>query len=277
MRILFLGVFSHGSTNVSQRESLKNIGHYVEEFSYRNIPSFNGVLSEMVDGYDMLLIAKGSGLAVSSINKFRLNNNAKIIYWFMDPLRSYTNEMIDKTRVADISYFDKINVLKKAKKFNEHSYYLCEGFDETVDCKRDVKKEYNVSFIGGVYNNRSSMLSGIDNLKIINNAYGTKHSFEVSRTKININVCTDDGASDRVYKILAAGGFLLTDDWNGRELTGLEDKKDLVIFKDKDDLDSKIKYYLNNKEERETIASSGHVSVQRLNRTNWAKGIICKV
>ena len=37
------------------------------------------------------------------------------------------------------------------------------------------------------------------------------------------------------------GGFLLTDDWEGRELTGLKDGIDLVVYKNIEDLKSKIK------------------------------------
>ena len=47
-----------------------------------------------------------------------------------------------------------------------------------------------------------------------------------------------------MYKILAAGGFLLTDDWYGRELTGLVDGEDLVIYNNISDLQEKIIYYL---------------------------------
>ena len=151
---------------------------------------------------------------------------------------------------------------------------MCEGYDETIDVVQDVNKKYDISFIGNVYNNRGDVLDNIENIKIISNAYGKQHSIEVGKSKINLNICTDNGASDRVYKILAAGGFLLTDDWEGRELTGLEDDKHLVIYKNIDDLKNKIKFYLKYNNERERIAKGGLKAVKNLTRDAWARGIV---
>jgi spore maturation protein CgeB len=93
------------------------------------------------------------------------------------------------------------------------------------------------------------------------------------RERINLNICTDAGASDRIYKILAAGGFLLTNEWEGRELTGLVDGRDLVIYNDIGDLNNKINLYLDDVDRREKIAESGFRTVQKLNRLEWAKYI----
>ena len=111
------------------------------------------------------------------------------------------------------------------------------------------------------------------NIRLVNNVFGEKHAQEVSKTKINLNFCTNQGASDRVYKIMAAGGFLLTNDWVGRDKDFI-DGKDLVIFKDSQDLDSKISFYLKNENERKVIAENGKNKVQRFNRKSWAKKIV---
>ena len=275
MKILFVGVFTEGSTNVSQRDSLRRIGHDVVEFPYRDFSNPTMELSKINDkSIDMLLIAKGNNIHHDVIRYFKKRNNCKFVYWFMDPLMSFSQEMLDKILVSDISYFDKKNVLDIAKKYHKDCYYLCEGYDETIDKVKDVNKEYDVSFIGTVYGERENILNNIDNVKLIKDAYGEKHSIEVAKSRINLNICTDSGASDRIYKVLASGGFLLTDDWEGRELTGLEDKKDLVIYKNLDDLKSKIKHYLEYNKEREQIAKNGLQSVQRLTREAWAKGIV---
>ena len=56
MKILFLGVFTEGSTNNSQRDCLRKLGHKVDEFSYRSINNFNRVLSRVEEDYDILFI-----------------------------------------------------------------------------------------------------------------------------------------------------------------------------------------------------------------------------
>ena len=86
-------------------------------------------------------------------------------------------------------------------------------------------------------------------------------------------MCTSDGASDRVYKIMAAKGFLITDDWPGREDIFI-DGEHCVIFKDAEDLNQKINYYLKNPEEAKKIAEKGYKEVQKFNRLSWAKQIV---
>ena len=272
MKILFIGVFTEGSTNNSQRDCIRSLGHTVDEFPYRSISNFNIELQKIKD-YDIILLSKGNGISQYTMKKLK-ENNKKIIFWFMDPAKTYTSEMAMKTHFSDIAYFDKIKTLNIAKKFNKNSFYLCEGYDESADFIQNVKKQYDISFIGNVYGNRSTVLERLNNVKIISSAYGLQHSIEVGKSRINLNICTDNCASDRVYKILAAGGFLLTDDWYGRELTGLVDGEDLVIYNNISDLQEKIIYYLNNKDLRNKISKSGMKKVKKLTRMEWTNAIL---
>jgi len=272
-KVLFLATFNPGSTNISQLESLKKIGYSVHGYDYReDLQNTNSLLQNIV-GLDVLLIAKGNTISNASILEFKKNNNCKAIYWFPDAICNYTAEMKTRAEVCDISIFDKKNVLELDNKESYH--WVCEGFDDNVDYICDEEKEFDVSFIGDVSNwpHRQRMLANILDLKIVTDAYGTDHAKMVSKTKINLNVCTDDSASDRVYKVLAAGGFLLTDDWYGRELTGLVDGEDLVIYKNNKDLVDKIKFYLDNPDECNRISKNGNITVKKLNRLNWAKNI----
>jgi|7_EtaG_2_1085326.scaffolds.fasta_scaffold06390_3 glycosyltransferase involved in cell wall biosynthesis len=282
MKILFIGVFTEGSTNNSQRDCLRKLGHDVDEFSYRSISNFNIVLQEIKD-YNIILIAKGNGISSYTMKKLS-ENNGKIIYWFMDSIVNYTSEMIEKTRLSDIAYFDKKSVMEKGLLVNNNSRYVCEGYDANVDCLQNVKKEYDVSHIGQIYGERKSFLDISPQVKIITSAYGLQHAIEVGKSKINLNSCTKgfysmfpilySDASDRVYKILAAGGFLLTDDWYGRELTGLVDGEDLIIYSDIKDLKEKINKYLSDEEERNRISKNGMAKVKSLTRMQWAKEIV---
>tara|TARA_R110000744_G_scaffold155060_4_gene270266 strand:+ start:2081 stop:2941 length:861 start_codon:yes stop_codon:yes gene_type:complete len=279
MKILYAGVFTEGSTNISQRDCLRKLGHEVDEFvpfgkhgvDYRQVPNFNIELQE-VRGYDIILIAKGNGISEYTMKMLK-KNNRKIIYWFPDPAQTFTSEMAMKAFYSDVAFFDKKNSLEKALLVNKNSKYVCEGYDESADVVQNVKKQYDISFIGNVYGNRSSVLDRLESVNIISSAYGLQHSIEVGKTEINLNICTDSCASDRIYKVLAAGGFLLTDDWYGRELTGLVDGEDLVIYKDVEDLQEKIEFYLSRSYTRDKIASRGLSKVKDLTRMEWAKNI----
>ena len=151
---------------------------------------------------------------------------------------------------------------------------MCEGYDEEVDKPVHVDVKYDVSFIGNVYGDRLSKIRNISApVQVISGVYGKKHAEAVCSTRINLNFCTSDGASDRVYKIMASGGFLLSDDWKGRE-KHFKDGQEIVIFKSVEDLNEKIDYYLKNPQQRKDIANSALRKVKKFNRANWAKRII---
>ena len=279
MKILYAGVFTEGSTNISQRDCLRKLGHEVDEFvpfgkhgvDYRQVPNFNIELQE-VRGYDIILIAKGNGISEYTMKMLK-KNNRKVVYWFCDSLINYSPEMQNRTRLADIAFFDKRTVLEKGLLVNDNCRYVCEGYDETVDCLQKVKKQYDISFIGQMYGDRKSFLDLLPKAKIINDAYGLQHSIEVGKSKINLNSCTMNDASDRIYKIMAAGGFLMSDDWCGREKLGFVDGEDIVIYKNFNDLQEKINYYLEHEATRDRIAANGTIKVKELTRLNWAKNI----
>ncbi len=100
------------------------------------------------------------------------------------------------------------------------------------------------------------------------------HAIAIARTKVNLNfVVNDSGCSDRVYQILAAGGFLLSEDWPGWE-HDFVDGQDLVIFYGLNDLNRKIHFYLEHETKRMVIAEQEIKSVQRFTRVEFARKII---
>tara|TARA_R100000231_G_scaffold138819_2_gene118187 strand:+ start:330 stop:1193 length:864 start_codon:yes stop_codon:yes gene_type:complete len=282
MKILFIGVFDSGfkSTNISQLLCFKKLGYNVVGYNYREKAIKIGNKQRDLDiiktvknhGFDLVVYSKCNGISYDTF--MQVKKITKTCLWFMDPLVTYDSEMRTKTRLVDYFCCDKENVLEQALKINPKSYHVCEGYDQTVDFPRDLKKEHDVSFIGNIYGDREELLKQINHkVEIINNAYGANHSIAVSKTKINLNFCTSNGASDRVYRVLASGGFLISNDWKNRE-NYLTDGKDCVIFNDMEDLNKKIKYYLDNDTERLKIAASGKEAIKRFDRLNWAKRIV---
>lgn len=85
-------------------------------------------------------------------------------------------------------------------------------------------------------------------------------------SKINLNITIpniEDGIPLRVFDILSAGGFLLTDYRPG--LPELFDiGKDLVVYDGIGDLVNKAVYYLKHSKERELIAANGHNKLKKL-------------
>jgi len=282
VNVLFVGVFdtTKRSTNTSQLISFKRVGCNVLGYNYRkraleigNQARDNEII-DIVEERKPDLVVYSKCNVVSEKVFVETSKKTKTCLWFMDPLVSYDSEMRSKTKLVNYFCCDKMNVYEEAKKINPNCFHVCEGFDEEVDFPVEREKEWDVSFIGNVYGNRESIIKNIETpVAIVNNAYGKTHSSVVSGTKINLNFCTSGGASDRVYKIMAASGFLLTNDWHGRE-KHFKDGEDLVIFDGVDDLNKKIDFYLKNKKERDRISLNGHQTVQNFTRKSWAKNII---
>ena len=65
----------------------------------------------------------------------------------------------------------------------------------------------------------------------------------------------------------------MTSDWDGRDEL-FTDNEHLVIYRDIDDLNNKISYYLNNQQLRDKISKQGYEKVQEYGRVGWAKQII---
>lgn len=281
-RILFVGVFDNDfkSTNTSQLVALNNTGATVVGYNYRDKAVEIGteardkhIVETIIDkNIDLVIFSKCNQVSYTTFREAA--TLTKTCLWFMDPIGSYTEEMQIKTGLVDYFCCDKKSVLESARWINENSYHVFEGFDASNDTPHNIDKIHDVTFIGNIYGDRKEKISKIlANVNLVSNAYGKNHAIEVSKSRINLNFCTTDGASDRVYKVLAAGGFLLSDDWVGRDEV-FKNNRDLVIFKDIDDLNEKIAFYLSNPVYAQQIAKNGHRTVQHYTRDNWAKRII---
>ena len=83
-------------------------------------------------------------------------------------------------------------------------------------------------------------------------------------SKINLNITSrtiESGISQRVFDILACGGFCLTN-YQPEIDEFFEDGKELVMYTDVEDMLNKVEYYLEHEEERIKIAQNGYKKLQ---------------
>ena len=282
MKIFFVAVFDEEgkSTNNSQSRGFKAAGHEVYQYSFRDRARLIGDANRDLEirdvvteqDPDLVVFSKCAELSVDTI-KF-ICQRYKTCYWYMDPLTSLREDYLVKAAECSYVVTAVLNTVEHFKKVNNNTFLVYEGFDHTIDRPSEVEKQFDVSFIGSLHSSRKEMLMNIQpGIAHITGAYGQDHARAVSASRINLNISTSGGASDRVFKVLAAGGFLLTTDWEGREKL-FKDKEHLVVFSDKKDLQDKIQYYLANQDERKLIAQAGLKEVQNYNRDQWACEII---
>jgi len=265
LKILFFGVFSENSTNISQANAFEKNGCIVTRHDFRanpNLPEDRG--------YDFIFYSKCNELGIDAVKKYK---GIKCL-WYMDPMNgNYNDSFISKLRKVDFACFALYEpFLESAIQIdNDKKLHLIEeGFDPDVDVWHHQQKlNYKISFIGNLYNESRREYYQKVNFDLIH-CLRLEHPFKVAQSEINLNFC-DGGTSDRAYKIMSSGGFLLTEDWPGCTFKDLED---IVIFYNPEDLKGKAEYYLNNTEEWIRIALNGYKAVQKYSRTNWAKRIL---
>ena len=279
-KLILLGSFKTGSTNISQAQAFRDIGWDVIEYDFTSrLSVLNSPVSRdqeiiqtcRLEEPQFVLISKGAGISTQCIRC--LTQMTRTMLWYMDPLDDNWNDsLFERIASTDIVVCALFKPYEQAKKLNPNAFFVHEGFDSAVDFPIDQPKKWDVSFIGQPKGRRAIYQIAIG-FKVIQGAFGTDHARAVGQSRINLNfVVNDSGCSDRVYKVLAGGGFLLTEDWPGRSEDFI-DGEDLVTFKGLADLDRKIRRYLIANKEREAIANKGKDTVQQFSRQAYAKRI----
>lgn len=286
MKILIVGVFNENSTNNGIANGFENAGHEVVRYDYRGESrklSGDGNRDTMLysiiqtDVYDLVFYCKCSGVSEDVLSAG--NYYAKTFLWYMDPLNgNYNDELIEKIKAADYVGVAKWEVYLKAKELNPNTHFLIEGFDPKWDCpilcNGNDDKKYDVSFIGNPYGNRKEWLDKLGNVTVLSDKYNIEHSKAVVQSKINLNFTGGGGPSDRVYKILAAGGFLLSEAWPDENRYGLKAGVDYDVVYNSQEMKRYCEYYLKHEDKRNAIAKHGHETVQKFSRDNLAKQIV---
>ena len=283
MKILMLGVFNPESTNISQAEAFERQGHEVVRYDYRDYRKVCGeyqaeataiALCRQIEP-DFVLFCKCSGVHINVVTE--CNRITKTALWYPDSMNANWNEeLIEKIKYCR-NVFCALEVpYQEALKLNDKSEFLQEGFDPLVDrFVHSIRLVNLVCFIGNLDEERKKFCEAV-NATVLNNVSRNDHAKVVSESWINLNFTREGtGTSDRTYKILAAGGFLLTQPWKNMERDFLKGR-DLATFNTISDLRKKIRYYLNpeNTKEHYAIRQNGYNTVQKFSRDNWAKKIV---
>jgi hypothetical protein len=206
------------------------------------------------------------------------------VLWYMDGMNNFNAELIEK--IKKVSYFvgGIEGVVREALKYNPNSTFIPQCPDDKMNYPlSDCDSKYNVTFIGnvrtptGTHTDRQKYLDTVK-FQHFENVHGLEHNLVVNQSKINLNFShtSTQGTSVRLYKILAARGFLLTTPWKGMDDL-FTPGKDFDIFTSPAELQEKIRYYLRNENKREQIRAHGFNTVQQYMPKNWARSIISLV
>ena len=158
--------------------------------------------------------------------------------------------------------------------------FLPSGFDPELFAGNDEERPIDLGFVGrGADTNRKDFLKYMK--KTFKNFI---HKEEIyfhamakfyEQCKIVPNLSTSNEINMRIFEATAAGALLITKDMpHIGEL--FEVGKEIVTYKDFEDLKKKIKYYLKNDSERERIAAAGKRKAFREHKYSDRADIIIK-
>jgi len=279
MKILHIAVFTPQSTNVWQADGFESLGHEVIRYDYRAMAKRYGSIGRdehltslcRKESPDIILFSKCNKMDIKVVEE--CGEVGKTVLWYMDNFHNMNVELIEKMKECDFVFASCSSALNEASKYNAQVYRHHGGYDSNIHRLTDVPKTRDVVFVGGMYPYRMPYRDAV-NFEVLNGVFNENHARIVSETKINLNFTEGDGVSNRIYKILGAGGFLLTTPWDSMEEDGFEPGKDFDTFTNPIELRDKVKYYLEYEDEREEIAAHGYETVKQYDHVNYAKKIL---
>lgn len=237
---------------------------------------------------EMVLVAGGQRIFGKTVEKLKKNNIICVLWTTDAPL--VFEPILNAAPYYDYIFCQGTEALEILEKSGlRNVYWLPVGCDplyhKKVQLTESEKKFFgkDACFVGSFYPNRWNVLKELSDFeigvwgpgwrKIVNH---NKSKMEIFETHLNyatwvkiFNACKivivihyQDGEipcyqiSPKVFEALACGSFVLVD--RQKDVFSLfDDKHHLAGFDDVNDLRKKIKYYLNNPEQRKRIANAG--------------------
>ena len=293
MKIMYTAVFTETSTNTPQARAFEKLNHNLIKFdvtheldaiqkqkrvenTLRKFARDDHIIETcQTEKPDLLLLSKGKGLDLRVVEECQ--KVCPVAVWYMDPMINVDEELLKKIDKANFIFYAAPTVYKKLKDRNSKSFLIQEGYEPTIHKFYDkIDKVYDVSFLGALKEHRSQYYQ-FYNFDYFSDKYNRDHCKLVNQTRINVNFTNNrEGTSDRAYKIMGSGGFLLTEPWDDLEKDFKPDH-DLVIFNNEKEFKEKIEEYLKNWQKRKHIARNGLNTVQKYTVEEWAKFIIKQV
>ena len=267
----------------------------VSFFQSWDLSRINNNLIRTVDKFrpNIFLEVGGHRILPDTVKKIK-KMKIKTILWTIDPPRDF-EPIIESAPFYDFVFCGGSEAIEILKKCNiKNLYFLpfaCDPeYAHPVEVSNEEKEFYgsDVVFVGSYYPNRLEILEKISDFNLsvwgpgwdripknsplkkrIKKTCGVSYKEWrriYSSCKIALTIHYQDGktlcyqASPRVYEVLACRCFLLSD--RQRDVINLfEPKQHLDVFSDVSELREKINYYINNEEERKTIAERGFKEV----------------
>ena len=298
----------HNVLSLSDRDVLHNYK------SFKDFKGFKSLQEKVLETYqnfkpDLIVLGHADRVSPYTLEKLKeLDKNLHITQWFLDPLSKYGPDHVNNTkRILDKKNFLNTSFLTTDPKSLSidlpNSYFIpnpCDDSFETLenfkkDCSYDVffamshgvhrgqlkkgKNDDREIFINKLINKNKNIKFDVYGMNNVQPIWGDQFIKKISNSYMGLNLSRGKPikyySSDRIAQIIGNGLLTLID-----EKTFLSDfftKKEMVFYKDIDDLSEKINKFNYDRRLGKKIAKNGKLKYTKyFNSTIVSDFIISK-
>ena len=264
MKIVIIQEAGRHEKNKNFRESLclQNALSRIEGVESKvwglNYPDFNISFSEIEKWADVIFLIENytsEWLPVSEIS----NSNKLKIFWSIDShCVLQQHQYLCKILQIDILLNSTESYIPYFDGLVKESYWFPNSYPDDLMSNLNLEKTEDIGFCGNVLN-RGHIIDSLDKYNIKKDIFviGDDMVNVINSYKIHLNCNISNDINYRTFETTGCGTFLLTNYKPGLEKL-FDIGKEIVVYNDLNDLDNKVKYYLENEEEREKIALAGY-------------------
>jgi hypothetical protein len=228
-----------------------------------NYPDFDTQFSEIEEWSDVIFIIENYTSTWLPIKEISESNKLKI-FWSIDShcvlqQHQYLCQLlkIDILLNSTESYIPNYNGLVKK------SYWFPNAYPDDLMKPLDIDKTIDIGFCGNVLN-RGHIIDSLDKYSIRKDIFviGDDMVNAINSYKIHLNCNISNDINYRTFETCGCKTMLLTNYTPGLERL-FDIGKEIVVYTSIEDLDNKVKYYLENDNERNIIAEAGYQRSKR--------------
>jgi len=208
-----------------------------------------------------------------------ISKKSKTFLYFGDDDIGFENFSRYMIRIMDYGLVGQWKFLKKYREEGANNVFFCIGIDSSFFRKLNTEKIYDVTFIGapgtessGRYETIKFLKDNGVNIRLFGWGWNRFPEFKdiyfgaldsenivkvINQSKINLCLTKNNFGAPHIkakfFECSSCGSFTLTE-YSKSFLDLFKENREIVMFKDKEELLNKIKYYLKHEKERETIA-----------------------
>jgi hypothetical protein len=228
-----------------------------------NYPDFDTTFSEIEKWSDVIFIIENYTSTWLPVKEISESKKLKI-FWSIDShCVLQQHQHLCQLLKIDILLNSTESYIPSYEGLVKKSYWFPNSYPDDLMYPMNIEKTVDIGFCGNVLN-RGHVIDSLDKYEIKKDIFviGDDMVNTINSYKIHLNCNISNDINYRTFETCGCGTMLLTNYTPGLEKL-FDIGKEIVVYTSIEDLDNKVKYYLENENERNMIAESGHQRVKR--------------